>query len=86
VRERDLAGEDRIVVGHIGLRVVATVLELDVHAGAEELDVEQLPVDADLVADAPGFLERRLVLCGHHCTSVIGGVIGCETMVATLRP
>src|SRR6478735_6139679 len=29
------------------------MLELDVHAGAELLQVEALPVDSDLVADAP---------------------------------
>src|SRR5919204_55569 len=50
VRQRDLAGEDRIVVGDVGLRVVAAVLELDVHTGAELLEIEAAPVDADRVA------------------------------------
>ena len=58
VRERDLAGGDRVVVGDVRLRVVGAVLELDVHAGAELLEVEAAPVDADLVADAPRLLAR----------------------------
>src|SRR2546430_1914330 len=58
VRERDLAGGDRVVVGDVRLRVVGAVLELDVHAGAELLEVEAAPVDADRVADAPGLLAR----------------------------
>ena len=52
--ERDLPGDDRVVAGDIGCRVVNAVLELDVHASAELVDIERRgrPVDADLLADA----------------------------------
>src|SRR5205809_7246948 len=58
-RERDLAGDDRVVAGHVGLRVVGAVLELDVHAGPELREVESAPVDPDRVTDALGPFARR---------------------------
>jgi hypothetical protein len=51
VREGDVAGEDRVVAGHVGLRIVTSVLELDVHPGAKLLEIELAPDDADRVAD-----------------------------------
>jgi hypothetical protein len=63
--ERDLAGHDRIVTGHVGLRIVGTVLELDVHAEPELLERKAAPVDADLVADAPRLFARRPPSLGH---------------------
>jgi hypothetical protein len=56
VRERDLAGEDRVVSGDVRLRVVRTMFELNIHAGAELLEVVAAPVDADRVADAPSLV------------------------------
>src|SRR5205823_8217078 len=53
VRERDLAGEDRVVSGDVRLRIVRTMFELNIHAGAELLEVVAAPVDADRVADTP---------------------------------
>jgi len=47
-----------IVAGHVRLRIVGAVLELDVHAGTELLEVVAAPVDADRVADAPGLFSR----------------------------
>ena len=32
VRERNLAGQDRVVAGHVGLGIAAAVLQLDVQA------------------------------------------------------
>src|SRR5262249_35181476 len=66
VRKRDLAGEDRVVMRDVGLRVVGAVLEFDVHAGAELVDVEAIPVDADRVADARCLLCRRSPWLGHR--------------------
>src|SRR6266516_7604411 len=54
MRERDLSGQDRVVAGHVRLRIVGAVLELDVHPKAERLEVEVSPLDSDLVADTPG--------------------------------
>src|SRR6266536_5965897 len=54
VRERDLSGQDRIVAGDVRLWIVRPMLELDVHAEAELLQVEAGPVGSDLVADTPG--------------------------------
>ena len=65
VRERDLAGEDRVVVGHVRLQVVGAVLELDVHAGTELLEIESAPVDPDRVADAAGLLACCSPLLSH---------------------
>jgi hypothetical protein len=59
VRERDLAGDDRVVAGHVRLRVVRAVLELDVHAGPELFEVETAPVDSDRIAHVPGLRGRR---------------------------
>src|SRR6202011_608670 len=54
VRERDLPSEYRVIIGDVRHLVEAPVLELDVEAHAELLDVEwsRLPVDADLSAHA----------------------------------
>ena len=57
VREGDLAGDDRIVAGDVCLRIVAAVLEFNVHAGAKLLEVEATPIDTDRVADAPGLFD-----------------------------
>jgi hypothetical protein len=56
VRERDLAGEDRIVAGHVRLGIMGAVLQLDVHPEAELLEIEAIPVDADRVANLSGAL------------------------------
>jgi hypothetical protein len=45
-------------VSDVRLRIVAAVLELDVHSRPELLEVEPAPVDSDLVAYAPRFLDR----------------------------
>lgn len=39
VSQCDLRGEQRVVVGHVGERVVATMLQLDFHPGTELLQV-----------------------------------------------
>jgi hypothetical protein len=41
------------------------VLELDVHAGPELVEVEACPVDADRVSDSLGFFGGRPSLLGH---------------------
>src|SRR5262249_45620960 len=58
MRERDLAGDERVVVRDVGEQVVEAVLELDVHAAPELIDVERRrrPVDPDLLPDGPGLV------------------------------
>src|SRR5205085_12141250 len=58
VRERDLPRDDRVVVGDVRLWIVASVLELDVHALPELLELEPGPVDSDLVSDTARLLDR----------------------------
>jgi hypothetical protein len=62
VGERELARHDRIVIGQVRSRLVATVLEFDVHPVAELLEVEgsRVPVDAALGAYAPGIVSGDL--------------------------
>src|SRR5512133_502430 len=70
VRERDLAGDDRVVAGHVGLRIVTAVLELDIHPHPELLEVEAAPVDSDRVAHAPCLLGCRPPGLSHVSTSL----------------
>src|SRR6266508_3255673 len=72
MRERDLAGEDGIVIGDVRNRVVAAVFQFDVHPAAELLDVEgrRVPVDADLGAHPPGLLSREVSTCRHAALQV----------------
>jgi hypothetical protein len=69
-RKRDLAGEDRVVAGHVGLRVVAAMLVLDIHAGAKLLEIEPAPVDSDRVADAPRLLPARSTGLAHFSAAL----------------
>jgi hypothetical protein len=69
-----LARDDRVVAGHVRLRVVAAVLVLHIDAGTELLEVEAAPVDADLVTDAAGFLDARTTGLTHRVrTSLVAG-------------
>src|SRR5947207_11864074 len=67
VRERDLAGGDGVIVGHVRLRVVEAVLQLDVHPGAELFDVERgtAPLDPDLLADPLCLVSAEALRNGH---------------------
>ena len=69
--ERDLARDDRIVVSHVRLWIVRAVLELDVHAGPELLEVEAAPVDPDRVTDATGLLARGAACLGHPAPPLV---------------
>src|SRR5512132_2952317 len=64
--ECDLASEKRIVARDVGIRVPCPMLELDVHAGPELLNVERArgPVDAELLADGTSVV-RGEVLVSH---------------------
>src|SRR5262249_52611144 len=64
-RECELARGAPIVRCPVRLRVVRAVLELDVHACPELLEVEPVPVDADRIPYALGFLGRCPVALGH---------------------
>src|SRR5690349_16407876 len=48
--ERDLAGEEQVVAGHVGRGIAPAVLQLHLHAAAEFLQVDAGPVDPELVA------------------------------------
>src|SRR5437762_12877520 len=63
--ERDLACDERVVVGHVGQQVVKPMLELDVHAAAELVDVEGRlrPIDPDLLADSARLTFSEAVVC-----------------------
>src|SRR6186997_578386 len=67
--ECDPAAEDRVVARHVGIRIPRPVLELDLHAGPELLDVERArgPVDAELLADGTRIV-RRERLVSHSCS------------------
>jgi uncharacterized membrane protein YqjE len=54
--EGNLSGGYRVVVGDIGRRIPATVLQFDVEAHQELFNVELAfaPVDTDRLSDAPG--------------------------------
>jgi hypothetical protein len=58
MRAGDLRGDLDVVVGHVGLGIVRTVLEFDVHPHPELVDVEPrgAPVDPDPLAGCTGFL------------------------------
>ena len=64
----DLRGHLRIVVGHVGGWVVEPMLQLDVHAGAELLDIEERtrPFDPDLLADTARFLDCKTPASAIH--------------------
>jgi len=58
VGERDLPREDRVVAGDVGLRIMLSVLELHVQASPKLLEVNAIPIDADLVADSTSLFAR----------------------------
>jgi len=76
--ERDLAGEKRIVVRDVGIRVTCSVLKIDVHTGPELLDAERTrgPVDAQVLSGGTrivrgeGWSRASLFVasacCAHH--------------------
>jgi hypothetical protein len=70
VCERDLRGDAGVVVADVRDQVVETVLELDVHAGTELLDVERgcSPVDPDLLTDDASVGGREYRGFGHACS------------------
>jgi hypothetical protein len=59
---------------HVSLRVVGAVLVLHVHAGAELLQLEPVPIHADLVSHAPGFFYGGALLF-RHCQSPLRSVL-----------
>ena len=61
----DLAGEQRVVVGDIGLRVPAAVLHLHLEPHAELGWVEggSVPVDAEGLTDGPGLVDGEMKRC-----------------------
>src|SRR5262249_25170677 len=56
-----------VVVGDVGVGIVRSVLELDIHPHPKLLDVEwgSRPVDADPSASGAGLLRRELCLYAH---------------------
>src|SRR5512133_3994240 len=69
MRERDRAGEDRVVVRQVRLRIVAAVLVLDVHAHPDLLEIEAISVDSDRVSDAPRPVWRRSAALSYWTAS-----------------
>src|SRR6266516_2311048 len=58
VGERDLARHDRIVISHVRSRIMETMLQFDIHAFPELLEIEgrRVPIDPDLGAHSPGLV------------------------------
>src|SRR5437763_1577681 len=75
VGERDLAGDERVVVGDVGEEVVEPVLELDLHASPELVDVEwrARPVDPDLLPNRSRLVVAEALVCHAVIVSRIGG-------------
>src|SRR5512133_1686342 len=85
MRERDLASDDRIVAGHIGLRVMAPVLVFDIHAGTKLLEVEPVPIDSDRVSHAPSFITACSLRLGHLVNSPNAARTRRQAAKATIR-
>ena len=62
MRPRDLRGRPRVVVSNVGLKILSSVLELDVHpypnCSTSNSDVTQF--DADPLAGHTGLLSRKV--------------------------
>ena len=58
--QRDLSGDDWIVVCHVGLGIAPSMLHLDVKAHAKLVDVDGGPVNMQLVSDRPCFFKIEL--------------------------
>jgi hypothetical protein len=65
VRQRDLSRDDRVVSTDISLRIVRAVLELHVYPLTELVELETVPIAADLVTHAPRFFDGNLSRSGH---------------------
>jgi hypothetical protein len=59
VRPRNFAGEDRVITGHVGFRVVRAMFQLDFKPAPELLDVNLCPIDPELYADGTRLLGRE---------------------------
>jgi hypothetical protein len=68
--QRDLSGDDLVIVGYVGGRVLAAVLEFDSQPQPELLEVHGAspPIDAVPLPDRPRFLLRELPR-GHFAIS-----------------
>jgi len=68
VGEGDLACHGGVASGHVGLRVMQSVLQLDVHAVSELLHIEwaSVPVDADLGPDATSVIDGEVLSACHR--------------------
>ena len=62
VRQGNLAGQDRVVVGHVRLGIIPTVFVFHLHAVPKRLETEPRPVHPDPIANPFGFFERRAFL------------------------
>src|SRR5205814_9310959 len=69
VSECDLARQDRIVVCDIGLRIMRSVLKLDVHPAPKLFEVEAAPIHPDLVADPSSLFVCRSFGLSHLSSS-----------------
>src|SRR3954453_2723030 len=71
VRERDLAGQNRVVVGDVRRGIVKAMLQLHLEPPAELIDVERrgVPVDASLLTDLPRLLGGEALAWRHLALS-----------------
>ena len=59
-------------IRHVRLGIVGAMLVLDFHPGAKPLQIEAVPIDADLVTDPSGLLSTGSPPLGHSRSSFVG--------------
>jgi len=81
VCERDLASQHRVIVSYIGSRINRTMLELNVEAHSELLDIKLAPVYTKCFADPFGFfgnktpgLCHRALLSLRECLKILKSI------------
>jgi hypothetical protein len=65
MRQGNLAGHYRVIVGHIGMRVNQPVLQLNIHPPPELLDIKLAPINAQGFPDSFGFLGGEVLFSPH---------------------
>jgi len=51
MRQRDFAGQQRVIASDVGCLINGAMLQFNTQAGAELLKIELIPIDAQLFAD-----------------------------------
>ncbi len=65
MRQCDSAGENRIISGHVRLRIVRAMLELDVESRTKLFEVKTIPIHPDLITNPASLLRCGLPRAGQ---------------------